>query len=1157
MNQNNQNYFQIIIILIICVSPYLLSGQKDTETINDQNSAHIHEGGEVHNHSHGPCISDNERKIVNSRIEQNIRDKNIILEKSSMMVLYDWPIEQNSSYNYNSTYALWQYVDHDPANPNQLEDYNCGDNTYDVPGYNHQGIDIGLWPFMQHQVNDNQTHVIAAAAGTIIDKNDGEPHLNCNNPNVDANYVILQHSDGSRSWYWHMKNGSVTTKNVGASVVVGEYLGVVASSGNSSGPHLHFECYDASLTLIDPYAGPCNNMNTNSFWNNQKPYWEPTINVLLTHDAPPDQSVACPGLEIKNEEQNFNAGDLVYFATYLHDQQTINPIDYKIRRPDNSIWQSWTHTTTSDHRVSWWYWSYTLPSNAQSGTWKWEGTLNGQTVSHDFFVTGPVEPNLTCSNSGSLSINNSLNVSGVQVINDGNATSGSSTLGYYLSSNTTITTSDYLAGTDFVSSLAINQTSTESTTINSSNIMNMPPDGSYYLGMIVDYLDVVSESDETDNNDCFFTSPQVIVGCTNSSAHNYNTSANFDNNACLTCSDGLQNGDETGTDCGGNLCSPCAVDLLASNCGTMTITGNTISLTGITITNQGTGSSNASNLGYYLSSDTNITASDYLIGTDFVTSLVPGQNSNESIVVNVSNISPPIPAGTYYVGLFVDHTNLVGESNEANNNDCFFTTFTVTYDCKNPSAHNYNPAATYDNNSCETCTDGLQNGDETDIDCGGNLCSACQNCSNTINVFPSISEFQGNIGNFTQSTTDNLDWTIISGPTSSGGTGSSATYSMDDYLYIEASGSPNAVAILNSTCYDLSSLTNPELSFAYNMEGAGMGSLSVLISDDDGSSWTVKFNKSGNQGVGWHKEVIDLSEFIGETIQISIEGTTGATYQSDIGIDQFIIKENCISTCTNTINTFNYNNFFENSIGDFEQLTGCDDIDWTHNTGPTPSSNTGPASGYLNSAGYMYTESSSPNNPFKIAIIESPCYNTSTLNLPAIYMTYHMYGTDMGFLEMEISDDNGQSWEQLLVRNGEVSNFWSGYYNENLNTYNNIVKFRITAITGNGFTSDMAFDYFWIYERCYDNYVFTQDHTVSNIYEANQSIISSSLITAPYIEYDAGQFIEMIPGFEVQSGTEFKAFIDGCGDNGNELLVPEESGTTSLKNKDLPDMNKH
>ena len=45
--------------------------------------------------------------------------------------------------------------------------------------------------------------------------------------------------------------------------------------------------------------------------------------------------------------------------------------------------------------------------------------------------------------------------------------------------------------------------------------------------------------------------------------------------------------------------------------------------------------------------------------------------------------------------------------------------------CMNPAAHNYVALATSDDGSCQTCTDTVKNGDETDVDCGGSKCTDC------------------------------------------------------------------------------------------------------------------------------------------------------------------------------------------------------------------------------------------------------------------------------------------------------------------------------------------------------------------------------------------------------------------------------------------------
>lgn len=61
--------------------------------------------------------------------------------------------------------------------------------------------------------------------------------------------------------------------------------------------------------------------------------------------------------------------------------------------------------------------------------------------------------------------------------------------------------------------------------------------------------------------------------------------------------------------------------------------------------------------------------------------------------------------------------------------------------CTDPTAHNYDSEATIDDGSCETCSDGIKNGSEVNIDCGGNNpnCPTCPPptavCGNIVTVY--------------------------------------------------------------------------------------------------------------------------------------------------------------------------------------------------------------------------------------------------------------------------------------------------------------------------------------------------------------------------------------------------------------------------------------
>ena len=53
-------------------------------------------------------------------------------------------------------------------------------------------------------------------------------------------YIIINHHDGTMTLYAHMLSGSRTVQE-GDTVKQGQVIGTVGSTGNSTGPHLHFE----------------------------------------------------------------------------------------------------------------------------------------------------------------------------------------------------------------------------------------------------------------------------------------------------------------------------------------------------------------------------------------------------------------------------------------------------------------------------------------------------------------------------------------------------------------------------------------------------------------------------------------------------------------------------------------------------------------------------------------------------------------------------------------------------------------------------------------------------------------------------------------------------------------------------------------------------
>ncbi|MDR2207093.1 MAG: peptidoglycan DD-metalloendopeptidase family protein [Flavobacteriaceae bacterium] len=333
------------------------------------------------------CITDEQRTVIKEMIAENraiLKQQGKLTEDKTLAhPLFIWPVKKAAGTPYNEIWGISNYVDHDATG--QIRDYNCGQKTYN----GHAGVDIYTFPFGWYQMDNNQSEIVAAAPGVIVAKMDGQYDRRCQMSNLVWNAVYLQHADGSVTWYGHMKEGSLTTKNIGDSVAAGEFLGIVGSSGNSTGPHLHFEVYNSNNQLVDPYTafvGPCytSPSDTDSWWQTQKPYLNPKINAVLTHSAAISLDNGCGVQETTNFKDNFNTGETVYVYGYLTDIPVGEIFSIILTRPDNTVAAQASYTM--DTLYGWSAWGWTFPEGYfdQTGTWKTTVTSGTKSLTHEF-----------------------------------------------------------------------------------------------------------------------------------------------------------------------------------------------------------------------------------------------------------------------------------------------------------------------------------------------------------------------------------------------------------------------------------------------------------------------------------------------------------------------------------------------------------------------------------------------------------------------------------------------------------------------------------------------------------------------------------------------------------------------------------------------------
>lgn len=98
-----------------------------------------------------------------------------------------------------------------------------------VGSTNHKGTDIGRVGYT--------SPIYASKAGTVIVSQYSSSY---------GHYVVISHGSGNTTLYGHMSSRKVS---VGQYVNQGDVIGITGSTGNSTGPHLHFEITENGVRI--------------------------------------------------------------------------------------------------------------------------------------------------------------------------------------------------------------------------------------------------------------------------------------------------------------------------------------------------------------------------------------------------------------------------------------------------------------------------------------------------------------------------------------------------------------------------------------------------------------------------------------------------------------------------------------------------------------------------------------------------------------------------------------------------------------------------------------------------------------------------------------------------------------------------------------------
>ncbi len=200
----------------------------------------------LHNKNHYTVTMRLNAEYKGLKYDKNLAKEIVIKAKSTLE--YVELFKSYDAYSYSIKYSwIIGSIDavHDDTYLYALP-YEAGDSHRVSQGFNGKTTHFGRSKYAVDFSMKIGTPICAARDGVVVrSKSNSDKNGVGRKFSKYANYINVEHSDGTIAMYYHLKKGGVAVK-VGQSVKRGEVIGYSGNTGYSTGPHLHFGVFKAS-----------------------------------------------------------------------------------------------------------------------------------------------------------------------------------------------------------------------------------------------------------------------------------------------------------------------------------------------------------------------------------------------------------------------------------------------------------------------------------------------------------------------------------------------------------------------------------------------------------------------------------------------------------------------------------------------------------------------------------------------------------------------------------------------------------------------------------------------------------------------------------------------------------------------------------------------